>query len=109
MSQRLLIVDKNNNLVGYSNIEEAHRGRGKRHRAFVTALFDSEDRVLLQKRKHKLFDGFWDLTAISHNLRINGRNESYQEASNRALKKEMGIPRVTVKKVGGFNYTAQDR
>ena len=108
MSQRLLIVDKNNNLVGYSDIKKAHTGRGKRHRAFVTALFDSKGRVLLQKRKHKLFDGFWDLTAISHNLQISGRNESYQEASNRALKKEMGILQVPVKKIGGFNYTARD-
>ena len=108
MSQKLLLVDKNNNLVGYSDIKKAHTGRGKRHRAFVTALFDSKGRVLLQKRKHKLFDGFWDLTAISHNLQISGRNESYQEASNRALKKEMGILQVPVKKIGGFNYTARD-
>src|SRR3990167_3184544 len=108
MSQKLLLVDKNNNLVGYSDIKKAHTGRGKRHRAFVTALFDSKGRVLLQKRKHRLFDGFWDLTAISHNLQISGRNESYQEASNRALKKEMGILQVPVKKIGGFNYFARD-
>ena len=108
MSQKLLLVDKNDNLVGFSDFKSAHTGRGKRHRAFVTALFDSKGRILIQKRKHELFDGLWDLTAISHNLHIGGRNESYQEASDRALKKEMGIPCVTVKKVGGFNYTARD-
>ena len=108
MSQKLLLVDKNDNLVGFSDFESAHTGWGKRHRAFVTVLFDSKGQVLLQKRKHKLFDGLWDLTAISHNLRIGGRNESYQEASDRALKKEMGIQPVTVKKIGGFNYFARD-
>src|SRR3989344_4419335 len=108
MPQKLLLVDKNDNLVGFSDIESAHTGKGKRHRAFVTVLSDSNGRVLLQKRKHKLFDGLWDLTAISHNLRINGRSESYQEASDRALKREMGIPKVPVRKIGGFNYFARD-
>jgi len=108
MSQKLLLVDKNDNLVGFSDIESAHTGKGKRHRAFVTVLFDSKGRVLTQKRKHRLFDGLWDLTAISHNLRKNGRDESYQEASDRALKREMGISRVPIRKIGGFNYFARD-
>ena len=104
----VILVDKNDEKTGYSDLKSAHSGRGKRHRAFVTALFDSKNRLMLQKRKHKLFNGLWDLTAISHNLRINGRNESYQEASDRALKKEMGIQSVTVKKIGAFNYFARD-
>src|SRR3989344_7338685 len=104
MPQKLLLVDKNDNLVGFSDIESAHTGKGKRHRAFVTALSDSNGRVLLQRRKHKLFDGLWDLTAISHNLRIGGRNESYQEASDRAIKKDMAIMPVPVKKIGAFTY-----
>ena len=108
MSQKLLLVDKNDNLVGFSDFESAHTDRGKRHRAFVTALFDSKGRILIQKRKHELFDGLWDLTAISHNLRIGGRNESYQEASDRAIKKEMGIMPVPVKKIGAFNYFVRD-
>jgi len=108
MSQKLLLVDKNDNLVGFSDFKSAHTGRGKRHRAFVTALFDSKGRILIQKRKHELFDGLWDLTAISHNLRIGGRNESYQEASDRAIKKEMGIMPVPVKKIGAFNYFVRD-
>ena len=108
MPQKLLLVDKNDNLVGFSVIESAHTGKGKRHRAFVTTLFDSKGRILIQKRKHKLFDGLWDLTAVSHNLRTNGHNESYQEASDRALKREMGISKVPVRKIGGFNYFARD-
>src|SRR3990167_713824 len=108
MSQKLLLVDKNDNLIGFDEVDTVHTGRGKRHRAFVTTLFDSKGKILIQKRKHKLFDGLWDLTAISHNLRINGRNESYQEASDRAIKKEMGISKVPVKKIGAFNYFVRD-
>src|SRR3989344_1686414 len=105
---KVILVDKNDKAIGFDEVDTVHTGRGKRHRAFVTTLFDSKGQILIQKRKHKLFDGLWDLTAISHNLRINGKNESYQEASDRALKKEMGILQVPVKKIGAFNYTARD-
>ena len=103
MSQKLLLVDKNDNRVGFSDYDSAHTGRGRRHRAFVTTLFDSEGRILIQKRKHKLFDGLWDLTAVSHNLRTNGHNESYQEASDRALKREMGIISSAMAKIAKTN------
>lgn len=108
MSQKVILVDKKDRFVGYGDSKEAHLGHGRRHRAFVTVLFDSQNRVILQRRKHRLFDGLWDLTAISHPLHLNGRDESYQEASDRALAKEMGIGHVRVKKVGAFNYFAKD-
>lgn len=107
-SQTLILVDKNDSKVGYSTLEETHTGRGKKHRAFVTLLFNNNDEVLLQKRKHRLFDGFWDFTAISHPLRVKGKDENYQEASDRALKKEMGISHVDIQNMGGFNYFARD-
>ncbi|MBI3282550.1 NUDIX domain-containing protein [Candidatus Curtissbacteria bacterium] len=107
-SQTVLLVNEKDKFLGHAPKMECHTGRGRRHRAFVTLLFDSNDNVILQKRKHRLFDGLSDLTAISHPLHIDGHNESYQAASDRALKKEMGIGHVVVKKVGGFNYFAQD-
>ncbi len=106
-TQTVLLVDEEDKLQGYASREECHFGKGRRHRAFVTLLFDSGGQVILQKRKHKLFDGLWDLTAISHPLRVFGKNESYQAASNRALKKEMGIGSVRIEKVGAFNYFAK--
>lgn len=108
MKQTLILVDEGDMQTGYAPKEACHTGNGMRHRAFVTIVFDRRGRVILQKRKHKLFDGFWDLTAISHNLHISNRNESYQEASDRALKKEMGISHIAVKKAGGFSYFARD-
>ena len=108
MKPQVLLVNNEDEVIGYGSVEKSHAGNGKRHRAFVTLLFDDNNRVLLQKRKHKLFDGLWDLTAISHPLRIGGITESYQQASDRALKKEMGIEHVDVNKVGAFNYFAKD-
>lgn len=109
MDEMLLLVNDQDNFLGYASKKECHTGEGKKHRAFVTLLFDSQNQVTLQKRKHRLFDNLWDLTAISHPLHLDdGHDENYQEASDRALKKEMGIESVSVKKVGAFNYFAQD-
>lgn len=108
MDIQLILVDRFDKPIGYSNYDECHIGEGKHHRAFVTLLFDKDNNVILQKRKHRLFDGFWDLTAISHPLHLSGRDESYQEASDRALLKEMGIASVPIEKIGAFNYFAQD-
>lgn len=105
--QTVILVDEKDKFLGYASREECHTGKGKRHRAFVTLLFDGKGRVSLQRRKHKLFDNLWDFTAISHNLHLKGHDESYQEASNRALNKELGIKHVDVRKVGGFDYTAK--
>lgn len=106
--QTLILVDDNNNFLGYAPRIDCHTGKGKRHRAFVTLLFDYENNVILQKRRHKLFDGLWDLTAISHPIHINGKDETFQKASDRALNKEMGINKVVIKNVGSFNYFAKD-
>ncbi len=107
-SQTLILVDREDNFKGYDSYEKCHSGRGSRHRAFVTLLFDKDNNVLLQRRKHRLFDGLWDLTAISHPLHKDGYDESFQEASDRALKKEMEISSVPINKIGAFNYFAKD-
>lgn len=107
--QTLLVVDDDNKFLGYAPRGECHSGKGKRHRAFVTLLFDSQNRVLLQKRKHRLFDGLWDLTAISHPLHTDEHDETFQEASDRALSKEMGIESVSIEDIGAFNYFARDK
>ena len=104
-NQILLLVDENDNFSGkYAKRIDCHTGKGIRHRAFVTLLENSKGEVLLQKRKHALWDGFWDTTAISHNLHLEDHDETYTEAGNRSLLVEMGIPEVDLKNVGGFPY-----
>ena len=61
--QELLLVDKNDNLLGkYAPKSRCHIGTGLHHRAFTIMIRNKKGEVLLQKRKHKLWDGFWDLT-----------------------------------------------
>ncbi len=103
-NQILLVVDDQDNFIRYENRKECHLGNGIHHRAFVVLVENSKEEVLLQKRKHKLWDGFWDTTAISHPLHIGDRDESYEEAGNRSLMDEMGIRPLSLENVGGFNY-----
>lgn len=106
--QMMIVVDKHDRSSGrYVPRSQAHIGKGVHHRAFVCFLLDSKNRILLQKRKHHLWDNLWDLSAVSHILHMPDHNESYREGVLRALKKEMGIEGASTKKIGGFNYYAK--
>lgn len=108
MDQVVILVDKKDKFLGRTTWERAHFGQGKRHRGFVVLLFDREGNVYLQKRKHRVFDGLWDFTAISHPHHVGKKEESLGEAALRSLKNEMGIGKVELKSVGAFVYTARD-
>lgn len=103
-----MLVDENDNFLGkYVLRHKAHTGKGLHHRAFVCFVLNKKREILLHRRKHWLWDGLWDLTAVSHPLHLADHDEYYQEAASRALKKEMGIEGVEVEKLGGFNYYAK--
>lgn len=102
--QILILVDENDNPIGHARRDECHLGEGKRHRAFETLLIDDNNNVILQRRKHKLFDALWDFTAISHPIKTTTGEQTYQEASDKTLMREMNIPPVLIKNIGGFTY-----
>jgi len=104
MEQTLILVDDKDNLLGYAPRSECHTGKGKRHRAFVILVYNKDKKILLQHRKHRLFDKLWDLTAASHPLHVNGSNEGYIESACRCLKREWGINKINLRKVGAYNY-----
>lgn len=106
MEQQLILVDANDRILGYAPRSICHTGAGRRHRAFVIALYNSKGEILLQRRKHALFSDMWDLTGASHPLHLRKRNESYSEAAARCLKDEFGIRGVSLRKIGAFNYFA---
>lgn len=109
MDQTILAVDDNGNFLGYIPKEEGHLGQGKRHLAIAVLLNNSKGQVLLQKRKHKIFDNIWDITGATHPLqKENGTDESLEEATRRCLKEEWGITDIEgIMDIGAFNYFAQ--
>ena len=112
MGQTILACDDNGKFLEYIPKEVGHTGDGKRHLAITVLLYNSKGQVLLQKRKHKVFDNIWDFSASTHPLHLgNGKDESLEQATLRSLKEEWDIsptsPRLRrVKKVGVFNYFA---
>jgi len=102
----LILVDKNDRILGYAPRSVCHTGKGKRHRAFVIVIYNSKGQILLQRRKHALFTNLWDLAGASHPLRRRGVNESYIEAAARCVRDEFGIGRISLRKIGTFNYFA---
>jgi len=104
-SQILILVDDNDNFIGYAPRTECHSGKGRRHRAFVIALYNRNGELLLQERKHWLWDRFWDLTSAGHPLHLDTKgDESYIAASERCLVDEWSIRGVKLQNVGAFNY-----
>lgn len=107
--QMILVSDENGNFTGeYIPKMVGHRGEGKRHLAITVLLVNSRGEVLLQKRKHQIFDYIWDLTGATHPLHLpDGSDESLEQATLRCLKREYGIDKVEVKNLGAFNYFAR--
>jgi len=106
LEQTLILVDNKDRILGYAPRSVCHTGKGRRHRAFVVALYNNEGKMLLQRRKHALFSNRWDLTGASHPLRLKSRNESYTEAAARCVRREFGVNGVSFRKIGAFNYFA---
>lgn len=109
-TQVIIVCNNNGKPTGeYISKSQGHEGGGKRHLAITVLIYNDKGEVLLQKRKHKVFDDIWDLTGATHPLHLeNGLNESFEEASKRCLKREYDISEVRLENLGTFNYFAQD-
>ena len=107
--QVILSCDDQGNFLEYISKEAGHTGQGRRHLAIAVILQNSKGQILLQKRKHKIFDNIWDITGATHPLhRENGSDESLEEATWRCLRVEFGIKeKMLLKNLGFFNYFAQ--
>jgi isopentenyl-diphosphate delta-isomerase len=108
--QQLLVVDDQGRLTGeVVSRGPAHSGAGRRHLALVVLLFDRRQQVLLQRRKHRLFDDRWDFSAATHPLRrSDGSDETLDQAAARCLACEYGIAGVAFEALGAFDYFARD-
>ncbi len=108
--QIILACDEDGKFNGeYIPKEVGHTGQGRRHLAITVLVHNSKGEVLLQKRKHKVFDGIWDITGATHHLhREDGTDETSEDATKRCLRVEYDIEAVELEDLGGFNYFAQD-
>jgi geranylgeranyl diphosphate synthase type I len=98
MGEMCLVVDMQDNVIGTLSKLDSHYMEGHRHRAFSVFLFDSEGRLLVQRRSSEkiTFPGVWGNTCCSHPLDIEGENGDAEigviNAAKRKLEHELGIP-----------------
>lgn len=103
MEEMCLVVDDNDEIIGYDTKKNCHLMQNINdtkilHRAFSVFLFDHEGRLLLQQRADEkiTFPGYWTNTCCSHPLNIEGEEDSedalgVKRAAQRKLEHELGI------------------
>jgi len=88
-SEQLILVDRDDNEIGFASKADAHDGAGVLHRAFSLFLFNEAGELLLQQRApgKRLWGGFWSNSCCSHPR----RGESMQIATSRRLLDELNF------------------
>ena len=85
----LILVDSDDNVLGYDSKAACHDGDGLLHRAFSIFLFNSAGQIMLQKRsaQKRLWPGYWSNSCCSHPR----RGESDLEAAERRVQEELAV------------------
>jgi isopentenyl-diphosphate delta-isomerase len=102
--EALILVDEDDQEIGFRNKADCHDGDGVLHRAFSIFLFDADGRLLLQKRAagKRLWPLYWSNTCCSHPR----RGETLEIATRRRLEDELHTSSV-LDHVYRFTYHAQ--
>lgn len=97
---RVILVDKSDNILGTCEKMKAHR-EGRLHRAFSIFIFNSDGRLLLQRRALDKYHsaGLWTNTCCSHPR----EDETIELAAHRRLREEFGFD-CNIHKLLEFNY-----
>ncbi len=87
--ESLILVNSNDEVVGYANKDLVHDGPGILHRAFSLFIFNSKSELLLQQRSSskRLWGGYWSNSVCSHPR----QGETLETAVQRRLAEELGF------------------
>lgn len=86
--EKVILVNENDEEIGFEEKLKAHQNGGKLHRAFSIFIFNSKGEMLIQKRAKEKYHSalLWTNACCSH-PRL---NEPLEAAAHRRLKEEMG-------------------
>ncbi len=103
-------VDKDGNILGEIEKWEAHK-KGVLHKALTVALIFN-GKFIVQHRRHPAFDKVYDTTSSSHQLFINGKLQTTEEATIKCLEREWNLNKKylkNLKNLGPIYYKAKDK
>ena len=85
----LILVDREDNELGFSSKAACHSGTGLLHRAFSVFIFNSSGQVLLQQRSEQkdLWNLYWSNSCCSHPR----KGEQIENAAHRRMVEELSI------------------
>ncbi|MDO8583478.1 MAG: isopentenyl-diphosphate Delta-isomerase [bacterium] len=104
--EEVVLVDKNNNVLGTAPKLETHNKNTPLHRAFSLFLFNSKGKLLLQQRskKKKTWPLIWSNSVCGHPM----LNENNADAVKRRLNFELGIKLDKIHEIlPDFSYKAE--
>ncbi len=103
-SEELILVDRDDNEIGFAAKADAHNGAGILHRAFSLFLFNDAGELLLQQRawSKRLWGGYWSNSCCSHPR----RGETLEVATSRRLLDELNF-QAELEYVYRFCYAAK--
>ena len=85
----LILVDREDNELGFASKAECHSGTGLLHRAFSVFIFNSSGQVLMQQRSEQknLWNLYWSNSCCSHPR----QGEQIENAAHRRMVEELSI------------------
>ncbi|GAB4183312.1 MAG: isopentenyl-diphosphate Delta-isomerase [Wenzhouxiangellaceae bacterium] len=103
-SEELILVNDQDQELGFLDKQSCHRGKGTLHRAFSLFIFNRKGELLLQQRSAEkpLWPEYWSNSCCSHPR----RGESMALATRRRLRQELGLS-CELQYVYKFQYQAQ--
>ncbi|MBI1863546.1 NUDIX domain-containing protein [Candidatus Microgenomates bacterium] len=88
-SELFIVVDRDDNIVGYRTRGECHNDKSLTHRSVSVVLFNDHGEVLLQKRSmtKDTWPGYYTVSASGHVT----KGSTYEEAAKREMEEEIGL------------------
>ncbi len=104
MKKKIIIVDKNDNVLRTESKEKAHLNSGIMHRAITIFIFNEKNQLLITKRSKfkKLWPLVWESSCSTHPF----EDETYIQSGERRLLQELGFS-CQLKSLSKFKYKSR--
>ena len=114
---KIPLVDESGRTTGYGDRWWTHRVRnspegpilGEKHVGITIACLDDDGRILVQHRRHKIFDKVWSLSGDTHPRKYeSSKVENLSEAAKRCANEDLGVVIKSWHEILSVSYSARD-